>query len=116
MECYWNTDAEKKEVNSMIWAVAAALAAGTVLIRWLRHNSAKVEWISDLAGLFSFFVLFAIAAESVLETLLHHTVFMTEVHQFLLNPLFLAGGGYLGPYLLALMTEKVWKQEQPGDV
>jgi hypothetical protein len=63
--------------------------------------------IIDALGLISFLLLFAEAADSVMRTLLDDTVFMTQVHEVFLSPVFLACGAYLGIYVLSLLAERL---------
>lgn len=84
----------------MIW-MGAALAAGTGLLVWISRLSGMASRIFDGIAVVAAFLFFVTAADAVAETLLHDTVFMTEVHRVLANPVFLASGAYLGPYALA---------------
>lgn len=95
----------------MLWLTAAALASGAALLLWIRTMSAMARRLTDYAGLTALFAVFVLAGSSITETLLHDTVFMTEVHKFLLHPLFLIGTAYLGPYLLARMAALAGKEE-----
>ncbi|WP_138752479.1 hypothetical protein [Paenibacillus sinopodophylli] len=85
----------------MIILIGAALVVGTVLVVWMSRISEVASRVLDGAAALAVFLFFVTAADAVAETLLHDTIFMTEVHRVLANPIFLASGAYLGPYLLA---------------
>lgn len=85
----------------MMIMIGAALAVGTVLIVWISHMSRLASRIFDGIAVAAVFLFFVTAADAVAETLVHDTVFMTEVHRVLKNPVFLISGAYLGPYALA---------------
>lgn len=82
----------------MMLMIGAALAVGAVIVAWSSRVNKIAKQVFDGIAVIALFVFFVIAATGVMETLVHDTVFMTEVHHVLLNPFFLASGAYLGPY------------------
>ncbi|MEV5025954.1 hypothetical protein MRBLPE1_001468 [Paenibacillus sp. LPE1-1-1.1] len=85
----------------MMVMIGAALAAGTVFIAWISKWSRSACRIFDGLAVAAAFLFFVTAADAVAGTLVHDTVFMTEVHRVFKNPVFLLSGAYLGPYALA---------------
>ncbi|ANY70823.1 hypothetical protein BBD42_18515 [Paenibacillus sp. BIHB 4019] len=53
------------------------------------------------------FVTFVSIASAIARTMLRDTVFMTEIHAVLLNPVFIIGGAYLAIYTPARMAINV---------
>lgn len=86
--------------------IGIGLAAGTMLLVWGWSRSPRARMILDIAGIAAFFLFFVLTARAVIRTLADGTVFMTHVHEILLQPLFLICGAYLGPYVLT----KIWLQ------
>ncbi|NIK76060.1 hypothetical protein FHS15_001167 [Paenibacillus castaneae] len=80
--------------------IGAVLAIGAAIIGWASYASKMASRLFNAAAVVALFLLFVILAEAVMKTITHDTVFMTEVHRILLNPVFLASGSYLGPYTL----------------
>jgi ABC-type Co2+ transport system permease subunit len=87
-----------------MWIIGIALAAGAAVVAVLIRYSEIAGKVLDGVAAAAFFVFALVAADVVRGTLVHDTVFMTEVHRVLLNPWFLASGMYLGPYALARLT------------
>ncbi|CAM4185630.1 hypothetical protein FHS16_000120 [Paenibacillus endophyticus] len=85
----------------MMILIGAALAAGTGLLVWISRQSGMASRIFDGIAVAAAFLFFVTAADALAQTLLHDTVFMTEVHRVLANPVFLTSGAYLGPYVMA---------------
>lgn len=81
--------------------IGIALAAGAAIIGWGSRASKGASLIFDGLAVIALFLFFVIAAAAVMGTIADDTVFMTEVHKVLINPLFLASGAYLGPYTIA---------------
>lgn len=95
----------------MMIAAGIGLAAAALLLAWLSSISKGWgRWIDGLAVLF-FFLMFVIVSAAVVKTLLRGTVFMTEVHGVLYNPIFLAGGAYIGPYTLSALIRSFRSKE-----
>ncbi|MBO7744744.1 hypothetical protein I8J29_11085 [Paenibacillus sp. MWE-103] len=90
-----------------LW-VLLGTAAGGALLAWLRLKSRGARRLLDVAAVLAYLAFFAEAAHAVMRTLLDDTVFMTQVHEVLLSPLFMAGGGYLGVYALSLLAARAW--------
>ncbi|WP_424768056.1 hypothetical protein [Paenibacillus sp. sgz302251] len=84
----------------MIMLIGSGLAVFSVIIGWSSRVSAMAGRIFDSLAAAALFVGFIIAAAAVAESVIHDTVFMTEVHRVLLNPFFLISGAYLGPYVV----------------
>ncbi|WP_337099626.1 transposase [Paenibacillus sp. YIM B09110] len=76
------------------------LAAGALLLGWISGRSAGLRRLCDGLAVIAFFLFFVIASAAVATTITRDTVFMTEVHRVLINPVFLASGAYIGPYTL----------------
>ncbi|WP_274652582.1 hypothetical protein [Paenibacillus humicola] len=88
--------------------LTCVFAAAGLLLLWLRGLNRTARAIVDGAAALGFLILFVLSAKSVLLTLLHGTVYLTEVHGFLRKPLFLLSGAYLGPYVFALIAGTAW--------
>jgi uncharacterized membrane protein YjjB (DUF3815 family) len=84
----------------MIW-IGTSLLLGAFIIGWISRMNDLISRMFDAIAVVAVFVLYVTAADAVIETIAHDTVFMTEVHQVLENASFLASGAYLGPYTLA---------------
>ncbi|NBD26526.1 hypothetical protein [Paenibacillus glycinis] len=91
----------------MIGFILAAVIIGGMLLTWLRHAYRGAKWLLDVLAAAAYLLFFSEAAHAVLRTLLDDTVFMTQVHEVLLSPLFLVSGGYLGPYGLSLLLAQL---------
>jgi uncharacterized membrane protein (GlpM family) len=85
----------------MMMMIGAALAVGALLIGWGSRRSDFVSRLFDVVAAVALFIFYVAAADAVIETIAHETVFMTEVHRVFENTIFLASGAYLGPYTLA---------------
>ncbi|RAP78622.1 transposase [Paenibacillus montanisoli] len=72
-----------------------------------RHNAGFVRKCIDGLAVLAYLGFFAIAAKSVARTLMDGAVFMTQVHEVLLSPIFLASGAYLGPYVFCLLIQQL---------
>ncbi|QAY66611.1 hypothetical protein [Paenibacillus protaetiae] len=84
---------------TLVTAIVLAAGSGAMVMWWLRDARAK-EWC-DYAAAAALFLFIMSVSGSVARTLLHGTVFLTEVHIVLLNPLFMASGAYLALYSIA---------------
>ncbi|QYR22996.1 transposase [Paenibacillus sp. sptzw28] len=91
----------------MLVLILAGVIIGGGLLFGLRRWKRSLKVIIDALALIAFSLFFAEAAESVMRTLLDDTVFMTQVHEVFLSPVFLACGAYLGIYVLSLLTERL---------
>ena len=100
------------EVISLIGFLLAAALLGGVLLTWLRHAYRGAKWLLDMLAAAAYLLFFSEAAHAVLKTLLDDTVFMTQVHEVLLSPLFLISGGYLGPYGLSLLLAQLLPRDK----
>ncbi|MFD0588379.1 hypothetical protein ACFQZE_10225 [Paenibacillus sp. GCM10027627] len=78
-----------------------------VAIRRSKTAERLFAWLSS-AALFLFLIL---AGDAVTGTLLHGTVFMTEVHRVLLNPLFQLSAVYVAIYAMALSILHAWGEK-----
>ena len=81
-----------------VW-IAAGLAISSMLLT-LGSLWRPVRLVVDALGLAAAFVFFVIVAVAVMKTIGDDTVFMTQVHEILLEPLFLICGAWLGPYTM----------------
>lgn len=84
--------------------IGIALALGTVLVSWVSFVSGMASRLFDVVAVVAAFMFFVIAADAIRETIVHDTVFMTEVHEVLVNPFFLGAGAYLGPYAIGRLV------------
>lgn len=89
----------------MLAVLLILLAGGALLCFWARGNSRTAQIGIDIAAMLAVAGFFVPASAAVIETLADDTVFMTSIHEVLLNPLFLASGAYLGPYALGRLLE-----------
>ncbi|QHT62620.1 hypothetical protein GXP70_23325 [Paenibacillus lycopersici] len=96
----------------MMGLILLAALAGGALLTWLRAAFPAARRLLDLLGAAAYMIFFAETARAVLKTLLDDTVFMTQVHEILLRPLFLICGGYLGPYGLSLLLAQLWARDK----
>jgi hypothetical protein len=87
----------------MIGLILLGSVVGGLLLAWLRHGYGGARWLLDILAVLAYLLFFSESALAVMKTLLDDTVFMTQVHEVLLRPLFLISGGYLGPYGLCLL-------------
>ncbi|GGF98895.1 hypothetical protein [Paenibacillus abyssi] len=91
----------------MTVVIMVLLLVSSVSIWWMKRLSGKLTFFLDALGFLALLIVFAIASASIIRTLLDNAVFMTQVHEVLLNPLFIIGGAYLGPYFSALLFKNV---------
>ncbi|OBZ12349.1 MULTISPECIES: hypothetical protein [Bacillales] len=84
----------------MMIMIGAGLAVGSALIAWISKMSGTISRIFDGIAVAAAFLFFVVSADAVLGTIADGTLFMTEVHRVLENPVFLASGAYLGPYAI----------------
>lgn len=89
----------------MLAVLLIGLAAGAFLCCWARSNSRTAQIGTDIAAMLAVAGFFIPASATIIETLADDTVFMTKVHEVLLNPVFLASGAYLGPYIAGRLLE-----------
>ncbi|KQO18002.1 hypothetical protein [Paenibacillus sp. Leaf72] len=81
---------------------ACCLAAG-----WIGCRSRKALLVMDALAAILLFATFVSIASAIARTMLRDTVFMTEIHAVLLNPVFIIGGAYLAIYTPARMAINV---------
>ncbi|MBW7474495.1 hypothetical protein K0T92_07035 [Paenibacillus oenotherae] len=91
----------------MLGLLLFGLAGGSFICYWVRKNSRMAQIILDAAAMLAIAGLFIPASAAVIGTLVDDTVYMTQVHEVLLDPMFLLGGAYLGPYALGRLLECV---------
>jgi len=91
----------------MVMIIMAGLIIGGCLLYSLCRWKRGLERTVDALAILAYLGFFSLAARSVIRTVLDHTVFMTQVHEVLKDPIFLTCGAYLGPYGLALLLEKI---------
>ncbi|AZN42803.1 transposase [Paenibacillus albus] len=91
----------------MVGFVLVGALLGAVLLIWLRGKSDGVRMLLDGLAVLAYMGFFVVAASSVARTIWDDTVFMTQVHEVLQSPIFLASGAYLGPYGLALLVRQL---------
>ncbi|GGD49611.1 hypothetical protein [Paenibacillus nasutitermitis] len=91
----------------MVVIILAGLIMGGCLLYCLCKWKRELEKAVDAIAVVAYIGFFSLAARSVIRTLLDHTVFMTQVHEVLMDPVFLACGAYLGPYGLRLLLERL---------
>ncbi|MBD2848183.1 hypothetical protein IDH44_23555 [Paenibacillus sp. IB182496] len=72
-----------------------------------RRRWSGFQWTTDALALLAVAAVTTIAASSVLRALVDRAVFLTQVHEVLLHPGFLAGGGYLGAYAMTILLERL---------
>ncbi|SDW82382.1 hypothetical protein [Paenibacillus sp. CF384] len=85
---------------------------GGLILAVLRAKYEGLRKIIDGLAVLAYLGFFSIAANSVARTLLDDTVFMTQVHDVLLSPVFLGSGAYLGPYGLCMLLQQLWSRRQ----
>ncbi|MFC5648087.1 hypothetical protein ACFPYJ_02955 [Paenibacillus solisilvae] len=95
------------EVIDVIGYILAGAIVGGLVLYLLRVNSRIAQIGIDSLAVLAYLGFFAEAASSVVKTLADDTVFMTQVHDVLLSPVFLISGGYLGPYGLCFLLSLV---------
>lgn len=95
-----------KEVIEML-LLGAGLAAGAAAVVWVSRRYRSAGRVLDGIAAAAAFLFFVLSATAVRDTIVHGTVFMTEVHRIFLHPVFLASGAYLGPYFLGHMVMRV---------
>lgn len=81
--------------------IGAVLAISSLVAGWIGYRSKSALKILDGAGAAAFLLVMTIIGTAVLRTIMNGTVFMTEIHAILLNPIFLTAGSYLSVYVLA---------------
>ena len=86
------------EVIIVTSIILAGVIIGGGVLYVLRVKSRIAQIVIDSLAVFAYLGLFIEAASSIVKTLLDDTVFMTQVHDVLLHPIFLISGSYLGPY------------------
>jgi hypothetical protein len=92
----------------MTGIITAGMLAGAAVLYLLRRKGGMLRAAVDGLAALCFLCFAVLSARSVLHTLLHDTVFTTDVHHFLLSPVFLASGAYLLPYVLCLLVSSAW--------
>ncbi|WP_164523077.1 hypothetical protein [Paenibacillus baekrokdamisoli] len=97
------------EVMIVMGWILAGVIIGGALLYLLRSRSRILQIIIDGLAVLAYLGFFMETASSVLRTLMDGTVFMTQVHEVLLNSIFLISGGYLGPYGLCFLLGLVRK-------
>ncbi|MCA0755355.1 hypothetical protein KP806_09855 [Paenibacillus sp. N4] len=88
--------------------LGAGLAAGAAVVVWFSRRYRSAGRFLDGIAAAAAFLFFVLSAAAVRDTIVHGTVFMTEVHRIFLHPVFLASGAYLGPYVLGQMVLRVF--------
>lgn len=83
----------------ILTAIVFAAGAGALAFWW--HIDYRVRIWSDRIALVALFFALTTAAGAVIRTILHNTIFMTEVHMVLLNPFFIVSGACLSFYWIA---------------
>ncbi|MFD1953694.1 hypothetical protein ACFSL6_05735 [Paenibacillus thailandensis] len=83
----------------LLIGIGYAAGAGALAF-WWRQDARVRPWCGKIAAA-ALFIALTVVAGAIVRTILHRTVFMTEVHMVLLNPLFILCGAYLSFYLLA---------------
>lgn len=96
--------------------VALLLAAGSALICWGSEISPLVSRICDAAAVIAVFAFYVITASAITTTIANDTVFMTEIHRIIVNPVLLASGAYLGPYVLGKMALALLSRSRQANV
>ncbi|MBM7566731.1 hypothetical protein [Paenibacillus sacheonensis] len=96
----------------MLGLVILAAVVGGVLLLWLRLAHESARWLLDVLAVAAYLLFFGESAHAVMKTLLDDTVFMTQVHEVLLSPLFLISGAYFGPYGLSLLLAQIWRRDK----
>lgn len=89
-------------VSITLILAACCLAAG-----WIGCRSRKAQLVMDALAAILLFTTFISIAAAIARTMLKGTVFMTEIHAVLLNPVFMIGGAYLAIYTPARMALNV---------
>ncbi|ALS29314.1 hypothetical protein IJ21_39280 [Paenibacillus sp. 32O-W] len=85
----------------IITGTAALLGAAVLAAARIRGGT--LRRLIDGAAALALLVVFAAAAVSIYRTVAGDTVFLTQIHELLLNPAFMAGGAYLAVYALSLL-------------
>ncbi|SFS50448.1 hypothetical protein [Paenibacillus sp. BC26] len=96
----------------MTGLVLVGAIIGGFVLAVLRVKYDVFRKIIDGLAVLAYLGFFSIAANSVARTLLDDTVFMTQVHEVLLSPIFLVSGAYLGPYGLCMLLQQVWSRQR----
>lgn len=73
----------------------------------LRTYWHKLDFIYLTLALVSLVSFNGSLSTSVFQTLKDQTIFMTTIHQVLLDPFFLIGGGYIGLYAVYLLISQI---------
>ncbi|WP_338552294.1 hypothetical protein [Paenibacillus sp. KS-LC4] len=89
--------------------ITLIFAACSLIAGWLGSRSPKTQLVMDTLAAILLFTTFISIASAVARTMLRDTVFMTEIHAVLLNPVFIIGGAYLAIYATARMAMNVFR-------
>ncbi|MBW7458541.1 hypothetical protein ACFOLF_27645 [Paenibacillus sepulcri] len=94
----------------MVILIPVGLVIGGCLLYGLSEWKRGLEKTIDAIALVAYMGFFSLTAASAVRTYLDDTVFMTQVHEFLQDPVFHACGAYLGPYGLSLLIQKLLRR------
>ncbi|WP_127579069.1 hypothetical protein [Paenibacillus koleovorans] len=91
------------------WIVIGTLVVPFALCAIQRMWRKSKPVLDALALACAFFVSITIALASY-RSISHDTIFTTDVHRVLSNPMFLAAGSYLGLYGLYRFVQGLWRE------
>ncbi|WP_127532646.1 hypothetical protein [Paenibacillus kobensis] len=92
----------------MEWIMAALAVAGAIAIGWISAANETLSRAADGAAAVSVLALGAVAGAGIIRTIRHGTLFMTEIHSVLDNPVLLISGSYLVVYSISRLGAAVF--------
>ncbi|MCP8968910.1 hypothetical protein [Ectobacillus ponti] len=88
--------------------MAGPLAGSAILLLLAVHP--RIRLLLHVLAYICAYIFGAILSITIYEVRRNHTVFMTEVHEVLLNEVFLLCGAYLGAYGLYMLLRLIMEQ------